>query len=216
MKDVQAEILAIGAGLKSRSQAISERGYDAAQKKLQPPSARDAMDAVVRPVDPMAELKKEHEAARRILARQQREDVKLHTRAIEAEHRAAFDELKDRQAAMRQVERAAMFAQTRTVTFGTAKQSLMDDQQKAMAERPFKRAVEPEPEATRPKPDDKEHLPTMEQRLDRPSERPTAAQDFGKAADAGQAAPLSRSDQIRRDMVEWRAKNKDRDLGREL
>ena len=29
MKDVQAEIMAIGAGLKSRSQAISERGYDA-------------------------------------------------------------------------------------------------------------------------------------------------------------------------------------------
>ena len=31
MKDVQAEILAIDAGLKSRSQAISERGYDAEQ-----------------------------------------------------------------------------------------------------------------------------------------------------------------------------------------
>jgi len=31
MKDVQAEIMAIGAGLKSRSQAISERGYDAEQ-----------------------------------------------------------------------------------------------------------------------------------------------------------------------------------------
>ncbi len=29
MKDVHAEILAIDAGLKSRSQAISERGYDA-------------------------------------------------------------------------------------------------------------------------------------------------------------------------------------------
>jgi capsid protein len=31
MKDVQAEILAIDAGLKSRGQAISERGYDAEQ-----------------------------------------------------------------------------------------------------------------------------------------------------------------------------------------
>jgi len=31
MKDVQAAIMAIGAGLKSRSQAISERGYDAEQ-----------------------------------------------------------------------------------------------------------------------------------------------------------------------------------------
>jgi lambda family phage portal protein len=31
MKDVQAEIMAIGAGLKSRTQAISERGYDAEQ-----------------------------------------------------------------------------------------------------------------------------------------------------------------------------------------
>jgi len=31
MKDVQAEIMAIDAGLKSRSQAISERGYDAEQ-----------------------------------------------------------------------------------------------------------------------------------------------------------------------------------------
>jgi capsid protein len=30
-KDVEAEILAIAAGLKSRSQAISERGYDAEQ-----------------------------------------------------------------------------------------------------------------------------------------------------------------------------------------
>ncbi len=31
MKDVQAEVMAIEAGLKSRSQAISERGYDAEQ-----------------------------------------------------------------------------------------------------------------------------------------------------------------------------------------
>ena len=31
MKDVQAEIMAIGAGLKNRSQAISESGYDAEQ-----------------------------------------------------------------------------------------------------------------------------------------------------------------------------------------
>lgn len=30
-KDVEAEILAINAGLKSRTQAISERGYDAEQ-----------------------------------------------------------------------------------------------------------------------------------------------------------------------------------------
>ena len=31
MMDVEAEILAINAGLKSRTQAISERGYDAEQ-----------------------------------------------------------------------------------------------------------------------------------------------------------------------------------------
>jgi capsid protein len=46
MKDVQAEILAIGAGLKSRSQAISERGYDAEQVDAEIAAEQDRADGM--------------------------------------------------------------------------------------------------------------------------------------------------------------------------
>ncbi|MDQ7776129.1 phage portal protein [Paracoccus aminovorans] len=46
MKDVQAEIMAIGAGLKSRSQAISERGYDAEQVDAEIAADRERADGL--------------------------------------------------------------------------------------------------------------------------------------------------------------------------
>ncbi|MEQ1698158.1 MAG: hypothetical protein ABL901_20200 [Hyphomicrobiaceae bacterium] len=190
--------------------------YEAKQKSSMKPSARLAMDAINRPVDRVRDLDREHEQARRSLARQQRQDTKLHTDAIEAEHRAAFDIMKERQAIEREAGRAATFEETKGVTFMAAKEAILDERQRA-AERPFKRAPEPERTAEpKTKADDKESLLTMEQRLDRPSERPTAAQDFGKAAQGGQAAPLSRADQIKRDMADWRERNQGKDFGREL
>jgi hypothetical protein len=42
------------------------------------------------------------------------------------------------------------------------------------------------------------------------------AQPFTKAADPAPAAPLSRAEQIKRDMDEWKKRNPDRDHGREL
>lgn len=189
--------------------------YEAVQKGMQPISARDAMAAAVSPVDRLTELKLEHEQARRALSRQQREDVKLHTDAIMAQHKTEFEILKDHQDATRKAERAAMFAQTRTVTFSAAKQSLLDEQRKAAEPRPFKRAPEPE-QPTKAKADDRESLPTLEQRQDRPSERREAAKDFEQAAGGGQAGPESRADRIRRDMAEWRKRNQERDVGREM
>ena len=46
MKDVQAEILAIDAGLKSRSQAVSERGYDAEQVDAEIAADKDRADGL--------------------------------------------------------------------------------------------------------------------------------------------------------------------------
>jgi len=46
MKDVQAEIMAIGAGLKSRSQAISERGYDAEQVDVEIAADRERAEGL--------------------------------------------------------------------------------------------------------------------------------------------------------------------------
>ena len=46
VKDVQAEIMAIGAGLKSRSQAISERGYDAEQVDGEIAADKDRADGL--------------------------------------------------------------------------------------------------------------------------------------------------------------------------
>jgi hypothetical protein len=179
--------------------------YEAKQNQGRPVSAREAMEAATRPLDPISDLAKQHEEARRALSRQQRADAKLYTDAIMAQHKEQFNAMRDRQATERETEREALYAKTRGVTFMAAKASLADERSRA-DERKFKQA----------KKDEQENAPTLEQRLNRPSEKAEAKQEFGQAAKAEAAKPLPRSEQIKRDMAEWRKQNEGKDFGRDM
>jgi hypothetical protein len=135
----------------------------------------------------------------------QRADAKLYSGAVLTAHKDQFNALKERQAVVRDGERAALYAQTRGITFAAAKAALAGERSTA-DERSLKRA----------KKDDREHLPTAEQRLDRPGDRPMARQEFDKAAKSDAAPTLTRSERIKRDMAQWRKGNAGKDFGREL
>jgi hypothetical protein len=100
---------------------------------------------------------------------------------------------------------SALYAQTRGITFAAAKAALAGEAS-PVEERSLKRA----------KKDDRAHLPTAEQRLDRPADRPMARQEFDKATKSDAAPTLTRSEQIKRDMTQWRKGNAGKDFGREL
>lgn len=175
--------------------------YEARQNADRPPSAKRGFDAAIKPTD----LKAEQEQARRLLGRQQREDAKLYTDAIMGVHKDQFAELQQRQKVERDEERTKLYAETRKITFAAAKGALAAEREQEEEQRKFKRAKEQDHEAA----------PTMEQRLNRPSEKAEVRQDFERASKPAPAAP-SRSDQIKSDMAEYRERNKGKDFGREI
>ena len=130
-----------------------------------------------------------HEHERRILARQQKTETKILTDRIWEQHHTKFGTLRDRQAAEREAERKALAELRRSVSFAQAKAVLIQERESApVPERAIKR--------------DPDHAPLQ--------------QKFEKAAAPEQPVKLSRAEQIKRDMEEWRRKNEDKDFGREL
>jgi hypothetical protein len=179
--------------------------YEAKQQAGKKPSPKAALDAINRPVDRIGDLNRDHEEARRTLVRQQRADAKMYSDHIMEWHKEQFNELKDRQQLERQQQAAALAPQTKEITFQAAKASLQAERA-AGEDRPFKRA----------KKDEHENQPTHEQRLNRPTEQAQAKQEFERSAKPDGATPVSRSEQIKRDMAEWRKRNDGKDLGREM
>ncbi|MBU2534303.1 MAG: hypothetical protein KKB37_16310 [Alphaproteobacteria bacterium] len=109
--------------------------------------------------------------------------------------------------AEQQSERDAQWAQHRTrtsnVSFDRAKDDLIAERQTAApppSERGFKRGPKTE---------------RVSENFARQAENPAppAAEQFREAA---KREPLTRAEQIRRDMEAWRQRNRDRDQGREL
>ena len=136
-----------------------------------------------------------HEQDRRQLARQSKTATKELTDVMWQRHRLEFTALRDRQTGERQAERDAQATQRKEASFGAAKATLAAERENTA--RPFQRAPEPEV-------------------VQRPKDAPSVAQPFTKAADPAPAAPLSRAEQIKRDMDEWKKRNQGRDHGREL
>jgi len=179
--------------------------YEAKQQTGKTPSPKAALDAINRPVDRIGDLNREHEEARRALVRQQRADAKMYSDYIMEWHKEQFNNLRNRQQLERQQQAAVLAPQTKEITFQAAKASLQAERA-AGEDRPFKRA----------KKDEHENQPTLEQRLNRPSEQAQAKQEFERSAKPDGATPASRSEQIKRDMAEWRKRNDGKDLGREM
>lgn len=130
-----------------------------------------------------------HERERRTLARSQKSETKVLTDRIWEVHRAKFVALRQRQSAERQAVRDGQSAQRKDISFALAKEILIQE-----------RADIPEPERT----------------IRRNPEQESLQRTFDKAASPEQPAKLSRAEQIRHDMEEWRKRNRDRDPGREL
>jgi hypothetical protein len=59
-------------------------------------------------------------------------------------------------------------------------------------------------------------LPEPERAIKRDPDHALLQQKFEKAAKPEQPVKLSRAEQIKRDMAEWRRKNEDKDFGREM
>jgi hypothetical protein len=130
-----------------------------------------------------------HEHERRTLARRQKSETKILTDRIWEVHRVKFGAMRDRQASEREAERTVQAELRKTVSFAHAKETLIQERVDIPeSARPLKRAPDHEP----------------------------LQQKFDKAAAPDQPAKLSRAEQIKRDMEEWRKKNDDKDFGREL
>jgi hypothetical protein len=106
-------------------------------------------------------------------------------------HREEFGVLRDRQAAERQAERDAQTVKRKGISFAHAKAVLSKERETAAPQepqRPIRRAP-------------------GQLSLDKA---------FDKAASGEPPAKISRADEIRREMEEWRRKNPDKDFGREM
>ena len=187
--------------------------------KRAPPAKDDMAQAADPKKDRMAELLKHHDQNRRALAQQQRGDAKDHRDAIMARHREQFEELRSRQESERHAARDALREAAPPITFATAKDAIIEDRETARRRRfkrlrklrGVKRGFNKASEVDQAK---KQRLREMAQTTDR-TRKGDEPPDQTKTAGDGKA-PISRAEQIKREMTEWRRMNKGRDMGREL
>lgn len=184
-----------------------------------PLTARQMLAMIRSPARLQQRVGQIHEQDRRQLARQSKTATNELTDVMWQRHRLEFTALRDRQTAERHAERDAQATQRKDVSFGAAKATLAAERENTA--RPIYRAPEPGP-ARQPK-----EAPSVAQAFTKAAESapgsarqakeaPSVAQPFTKAADPAPAAPVSRAEQIKRDMDEWKKRNPDRDHGREL
>jgi len=155
-------------------------------------SLRQIVGLVLSPARLARALESVHLRERRTLARDSRLETKQLTERIWAIHRERFHTLRERQAQEREAERAHQRLERKDVTLARAKAHLIEE------------LARPAPLRPQPRP---------------PREALTTAGQFNLAAvDLSDTvpAPVSRADQIRRDMEIWRQQNGHRDIGREF
>ncbi len=155
-----------------------------------------------------------HQRERTWLAQIQKTKTRVHTSKILDDYAIKRDALVSRQTNERQQERAAQFAMTRTITLEHAKTSLRNERPpievapsppRTIHRAPIDPPLEPKP------------APEVFRESTEPGELPPLGDAFRKAADPAPPAPqLSRSEQIKRDMAEWRKRNEGKDFGREI
>ena len=141
------------------------------------------------------------------MARQQKSETKVLTDVIWQRHRERFDALRVRQSAERQAEREQQAAQRRSISFELAKATLVVEREAMPEPMPEPRPIKRGPE----------RVPLRELFEEAgTSPPPPISREFDKAAKPDAPAPLSRAEQIKRDMEEWRKRNEGRDFGRDM
>lgn len=195
------------------------REYERKNRIKRAPAVRDDMARATGPkIDPMAELLKRHEEERRPLSEQHRSDVKVRLEPITARHREQFDELRTKQEGERHAARDAMREAAPPITFAAAKDAILEERDNAHRRfkrlrnlRSIKRAFKKATEINTPY---RQRLRKLAQRTDRMNKGYENPDRTKTTSD--RAAPVSRADQIKRAMTEWRKKNRGRDQGREM
>jgi len=172
-----------------------------------PLTMRQMLPLIQSPKKLQARVAQMHERDRRELAREAKFETKTMSDGAMQRHLVEFSAMRDRQSGERQSKRDVQTVRRQGVSFTMAKAALTKEHEQArpLSEpRPFKRPSEQRPvrdrfqDATAPPP------PQAPQR------------EFKQAANGNARSELSRAEQIRRDMAEWRKHNQGRDFGREL
>ena len=174
-----------------------------------PLTLREMVPLIKSPARLLKRVGSVHEHERRQLARESKVAGKEATEQVWQAHRAYFGLLRDRQAVERKTERDAHAQRLKSVSFALAKASLVREVeavQMTASARPFKQPDGPAP------------LPHRFHNAAAPPDLASEAtpQQQDTAANANAPPALSRSEQMKRDMAEWRRRNTGRDLGREL
>ncbi len=138
-----------------------------------------------------------HEQARRSLAQAAKADTAALTGPIWEAHKAQMEALRQRRELEREQEREAQTKRREAITFKTAKEQLVEER-RSLWQRAFRRTGS------------------------------TPSQQTGRQSDQGRSASVkeqfkqattptrSRADDIKRDMADWRKRNKGKDQGREM
>jgi hypothetical protein len=150
-----------------------------------------------------------HEHEKRTLAREVKTETKFATDHVMHRHRQQFEVLRNRQATERQAEKASQALRRQTISFTSAKAGLVQEQEAARLAATARPIRAPSRPAPLPERFHDAAAPPAETSNDMAEHRSTAA-------NANAPPPLSRAEQIKRDMEAWRARNPGRDLGREM
>lgn len=151
-----------------------------------------------------------HERERRELAREVKTETKAMSEQVWRRHRQEFSALRDRQTGERQSERDAQALRRKTISFGLAKAALIKEHEAAQPA--------PEPRSFKYEPALSPLQKSFQEVADPPPPEPApeAEREFNQAANDNPQPTLSRAEQIRRDMAEYRKRNQGLDFGREI
>lgn len=175
-----------------------------------PLTLRQMLPLIQSPKKLQSRVSQMHERDRRELAREAKFAAKTMSDGAMSRHRAEFSALRDRQSGERQCERDAQTIKRQSVSFAMAKAALACEHEQA---RPL-----PEPRQFK-RPPEQNNLQDKFQDVAAPSQpelAPKADREFKQAANGNASPTLSRAEQIKRDMADWRKRNQGRDFGREM
>lgn len=168
-----------------------------------PLTFRQKFNLITKPGKLLDALERAHGRERRFLAQMEKATAQPLTAKILDNYAKKRDGLISQQTDERQAERQVQFAATRSITLEHAKASLSAERpapEPIVEDRPFMR-VEP--------------LVAAPPEMSKETEAPHISGDFRQAASPA-SQPLSRADQIKREMAEWRKRNEGNDYGREI
>lgn len=158
-----------------------------------------------------------HQRERSWLAQMQKTEARVHTGKILDDYAFKRDALVSRQTDERQEERTAQFAKSRTLTLEHAKASLRYERlpivEAALSPRAIHRDLIDPPQVQMAEPE------VFHEVKNNIGDLPPIAEAFREAADPAPPSTepqLSRSEQIKREMAEWRKRNEGKDFGREM